>query len=54
MVGNYRSQDFGGRPYLDTEVVRALGRLRGSQIREAAAEAFAVMGRIITRNRGAA
>jgi len=48
MVARYRSQDFGGRPYLDTEVVRALARLRGSQIREAAAEAFMV-GRVIVR-----
>lgn len=49
MVAHYRSQDFGGRPYLDGEVARALARLRGSQIREAAAEAFAVTGRIIAR-----
>lgn len=47
MVGSYRSQDFGGRPYLDPEVVRALARLRGSQIRAAAAEAFTVVGRIV-------
>lgn len=52
MVGHYRSQDFGGRPYLDNEVVRALARLRGSQIRENAAEAFAVLGRVIVRTRG--
>ena len=43
MVAHYRSQEFGGRPYLDAEVVRALARLRGSQIRERAAEAFAVL-----------
>jgi LmbE family N-acetylglucosaminyl deacetylase len=54
MVGHYRSQDFGGRPYLDSEVVHALARLRGSQIRESAAEAFAVLGRVILRNRGGA
>jgi LmbE family N-acetylglucosaminyl deacetylase len=49
MVARYRSQDFGGRPYLDGEVVRALARLRGSQIREPAAEAFAVLGRVVVR-----
>jgi LmbE family N-acetylglucosaminyl deacetylase len=49
MVGRYRSQDFGGRPYLDAEMVRALARLRGSQIREPAAEAFAVVGRMVMR-----
>jgi LmbE family N-acetylglucosaminyl deacetylase len=49
MIGRYRSQDFGGRPYLDGEVVRALARLRGSQIREPAAEAFAVIGRVVLR-----
>jgi len=54
MVGRYRSQDFGGRPYLDAEMVRALARLRGSQIREPAAEAFTVVGRLIVRAGGAA
>jgi LmbE family N-acetylglucosaminyl deacetylase len=49
MVEHYRSQDFGGRPYVDGEVVRALARLRGSQIREPAAEAFAVLGRVVVR-----
>jgi LmbE family N-acetylglucosaminyl deacetylase len=49
MVKNYHSQDFGGRPYTDGQVVRALARLRGSQIREAAAEAFAVIGRVTIR-----
>jgi hypothetical protein len=49
MVAHYRSQDFGGRPYLDSEVVRALARLRGSQIREAEAEAFTVVGRVVVR-----
>ncbi len=49
MVARYRSQNFGGRPYLDAEVVRALARLRGSQIREPAAEAFAVPGRVVVR-----
>jgi LmbE family N-acetylglucosaminyl deacetylase len=49
MVSRYRSQDFGGRPYLDAEVVRALARLRGSQIREPAAEAFAIVGRMVVR-----
>jgi len=49
LVANYRSQDFGGRPYLDGEVVRALLRVRGAQIREAAAEAFSVVGRVVVR-----
>ena len=49
MVAHYRSRDFGGRPYIDGEVVRALARLRGSQIRETAAEAFAVVGRVVLR-----
>jgi LmbE family N-acetylglucosaminyl deacetylase len=49
MVAHYRSQDFGGRPYIDGEVVRALARLRGSQIREPAAEAFVVIGRVVVR-----
>lgn len=49
MVERYRSQDFGGRPYLSGDVVRALARLRGSQIRETAAEAFAVAGRVVVR-----
>jgi LmbE family N-acetylglucosaminyl deacetylase len=52
MVGHYRTQDFGGRPYLDAAVVRALAVLRGSQIREAAAEAFDVTGRIVVRAAG--
>lgn len=46
MVGRYRSQDFGGRPYLDEAVVRSLAHVRGSQVRERAAEAFAVVGRV--------
>ena len=49
MVAQYRSQNFGGRPYIDGEVVRALARLRGSQIREPAAEAFTVIGRVVVR-----
>jgi LmbE family N-acetylglucosaminyl deacetylase len=49
MVTRYRSQDFGGRPYIDGQVVEALARLRGSQIREAAAEAFTTVGRIVVR-----
>jgi LmbE family N-acetylglucosaminyl deacetylase len=49
MVSRYRSQDFGGRPYLDADMVRALARLRGSQIREPAAEAFAIAGRLMLR-----
>lgn len=51
MVEHYRSQDFGGRPYLDAEMVRALARLRGSQIRESSAEAFTVVGRVVVRAR---
>lgn len=50
MVEHYRSQDFGGRPYVDADVVRALARLRGSQIREAAAEAFAIGARVVVRS----
>ncbi len=49
MVGRYRSQDFDGRPYLDAGMVQALARVRGSQIREAAAEAFTVVGRVVVR-----
>lgn len=51
MVERYRSQDFGGRPYINGDVVRSLARLRGSQIREPAAEAFAVIGRVVVRAR---
>lgn len=49
MVSRYRSQDFGGRPYLDEELVRALARVRGSQIRAKWAEAFAVGARVVVR-----
>ncbi len=49
MVARYRSQNFGGRPYIDSDLVRALARLRGSQIREPAAEAFTVIGRVVVR-----
>ncbi len=49
MIENYRSQDFGGRPYLDGEVARSLARVRGAQIREPFAEAFSVVGRLILR-----
>ncbi|HZF53757.1 MAG TPA: PIG-L family deacetylase [Polyangiaceae bacterium] len=49
MVTAYTSQRFGGRPYLDGGVVRALATLRGSQVREPAAEAFFVLSRIIVR-----
>lgn len=56
MVTRYRSQDFGGRPYLDETVVRALARVRGAQVREPAAEAFAVTGRlrVMTSSTGSA
>ena len=47
MVARYTSQQFGGRPYIDAELVQALARVRGSQIRAAAAEAFAVVGRVV-------
>lgn len=47
LVRAYGSQAFGGRPYFDESVVRALARLRGSQVRAPYAEAFAVLGRLI-------
>jgi len=49
LVSTYISQRFGGRSYLDEHVVRALATLRGSQIRERAAEAFFVLARVIVR-----
>jgi LmbE family N-acetylglucosaminyl deacetylase len=49
MVERYASQRFGGRPYLDAAVVRSLARVRGSQIREEAAEAFEITGRVVVR-----
>jgi LmbE family N-acetylglucosaminyl deacetylase len=49
MVSHYGSQNFDGRPYIDTDLVRALARLRGSQIREPAAEAFTTLGRLVVR-----
>lgn len=49
MVERYGSQRFGGRPYLDPTVVRSLARVRGSQIREEAAEAFEVAARVVVR-----
>jgi LmbE family N-acetylglucosaminyl deacetylase len=49
MVERYASQRFGGRPYLDGAVVRSLARVRGSQIREDAAEGFEVSARVIVR-----
>lgn len=49
MVSSYQSQKFGGRPYLDPSVIRALARLRGSQIRAEAAEGFSVQGRVVLR-----
>jgi LmbE family N-acetylglucosaminyl deacetylase len=42
LVGAYRSQQFGGRPYFDETVVRGLASVRGAQIRADAAEAFAI------------
>jgi LmbE family N-acetylglucosaminyl deacetylase len=52
MVERYASQRFGGRPYLDPTVVRALARVRGSQIREDAAEAFEIAARVVVRREG--
>jgi LmbE family N-acetylglucosaminyl deacetylase len=52
MVERYGSQRFGGRPYLDPTVVRSLARVRGSQIREEAAEAFEVTARVVVRREG--
>jgi LmbE family N-acetylglucosaminyl deacetylase len=49
LLERYRSQRFGGRPYLDASLTRALARVRGSQIREEAAEAFEVLGRVVVR-----
>ncbi|HRI70456.1 MAG TPA: PIG-L family deacetylase [Polyangium sp.] len=49
LVSSYASQRFGGRPYLDENVVRALATLRGSQVRERSAEAFFVLSRVIVR-----
>ncbi|APR79834.1 Hypothetical protein A7982_05181 [Minicystis rosea] len=49
MVGGYASQRFGGRPYLDDGVIRALAVVRGSQVREPFAEAFSVLSRVILR-----
>lgn len=52
MIGAYASQRFGGRPYLDESVIRALATLRGSQIRSPSAEAFTVSARAIVRMTG--
>jgi LmbE family N-acetylglucosaminyl deacetylase len=49
MVLTYQSQAFGGRPYLDEATLRSLARVRGSQIREPAAEAFEVAARVVVR-----
>ncbi|MFO0625312.1 MAG: PIG-L family deacetylase [Polyangiales bacterium] len=49
LVARYRSQRFGGRPYLDPAVVDALARVRGAQVREPAAEAYCVSGRVVLR-----
>jgi LmbE family N-acetylglucosaminyl deacetylase len=49
MVERYASQRFGGRPYLDASVLRSLARVRGSQIREEAAEAFEIAARVVVR-----
>ncbi len=49
MIGRYRSQQFGGRPYFDEQAVLGLARVRGSQIREPYAEAFQIAARFIVR-----
>jgi len=49
MIDHYSSQKFGGRPYFDADTVRGLARMRGSQIRARAAEAFTVAARAIVR-----
>jgi LmbE family N-acetylglucosaminyl deacetylase len=49
LVERYASQRFGGRPYFDESLVRALARVRGGQIREHAAEAFETVARVIVR-----
>lgn len=49
MVTRYRSQRFNGRPYLDAAVIESLARVRGAQVREPAAEAFSVTGRVVLR-----
>lgn len=47
MVLRYRSQQFNDRPYFDEDVIRALARVRGSQIRREAAEAYSIGARLI-------
>lgn len=49
MVQAYESQCFGGRPYFDERALRGLAHVRGSQIREPAAEAFRVGARVVVR-----
>jgi hypothetical protein len=46
MVRAYESQQFGGRPYFDESATRSLARVRGAQMRRAAAEAFEVAARV--------
>jgi len=43
LIQQYRSQQFGGRPYFDEAGIRGLAAVRGSQIRTALAEAFEVV-----------
>jgi LmbE family N-acetylglucosaminyl deacetylase len=47
LVTAYESQRRNGRPYLDAQVIESLARLRGSQVRVAAAEAYEVGARLI-------
>ncbi|UJR84392.1 PIG-L deacetylase family protein [Sandaracinus amylolyticus] len=49
MIEAYASQRRDGRPYVDGAVARALAKVRGSQIRSEAAEAFEIVGRVIAR-----
>lgn len=49
LVTAYASQRSPARPYFDEAVIRGLARVRGSQIGEDFAEAFEVIGRIVSR-----
>lgn len=52
LIRRYESQRFGGRPYFDDAVLRGLARMRGSQIRQSAAEAYEVLGRVVVDSDG--
>ncbi len=49
MVQRYESQQFGDRPYFSEKAVAGLLYARGAQVRAPAAEAFEVLGRVISR-----